>query len=291
MAVVAADRAGIGAHRDGAHAKPREGAQVGDEHLVIGMDRVFAGQIEGISILHQEFARAHGAEARADFVAELQLDMVEVERQVLVGLDVGPEDVGDHFLVGRAVEHRTLLAILDAQHFLAVSLVTTAFLPEFGRLERRHQQLNGACTVLLFADDGVDLVQHLLAERQPGIDALALLADHARAQHQAVGDDFRFLGIFLQDGHKIAGQAHGNFRLLTGLPHLAGIGRFEDHLRGLLPVPRRQGNPAPIEKPVDDRSKNPPGLAENVIFVKAGVRQMRQRQFFPHLSQKYKKRG
>ncbi len=213
VAVIAADRAGIGAHRDGAHAEPRKGAQIGDEHLVIGMDGVFAGHVEGIGILHQEFARAHGAETRADLVAELQLDMIEVERQALVGLDVGPEDIGDHFLIGRAVEHRALLAVLDAQHFLAIGLVTAAFLPEFGGLQGRHDQFDGAGTVLFLADDGVDLVQHLLAERQPGIDALALLTDHARAQHQAVRDDFRFLGIFLQDGHKIAGQAHGDFRL------------------------------------------------------------------------------
>ncbi|MBW9087972.1 hypothetical protein JNB91_08960 [Rhizobium wenxiniae] len=31
--------------------------------------------------------------------------------------------------------------------------------------------------------------------------------------------------------------------------------------------------------------------AKNVFLMKARVRQMRQRQFFPHVSQKYKKRG
>jgi len=41
---------------------------------------------------------------------------------------------------------------------------------------------------------------------------------------------------------------------LLGLPHHAGIGRFKDILRGLLPVPEAQENPAMIEKPVDDRS-------------------------------------
>ncbi|WP_281287387.1 hypothetical protein [Aliirhizobium smilacinae] len=39
------------------------------------------------------------------------------------------------------------------------------------------------------------------------------------------------------------------------------------------------------------KAENRQGLAENVIFMKAGVRQMRQGQFFPHVSQKYKKRG
>jgi hypothetical protein len=61
---------------------PREGAQVGDEHLVVGVDRAVLVEVEGIGVLHQELARAHGAEARAHLVAELPLDVVEVQRQV-----------------------------------------------------------------------------------------------------------------------------------------------------------------------------------------------------------------
>ena len=36
VAEVAADRAGIGAHRDGLQAEPREGPEIGDEHAVVG---------------------------------------------------------------------------------------------------------------------------------------------------------------------------------------------------------------------------------------------------------------
>jgi hypothetical protein len=42
MAEVAADRPGLGAHRDRLQAQPREGAQIGDEHLVVGMRRAGA---------------------------------------------------------------------------------------------------------------------------------------------------------------------------------------------------------------------------------------------------------
>ncbi len=82
-----------------------------------------------------------------------QLDVVEVERQVLVGLHVGAEDLGDHLLVGRAIEHLAVLAVLDAQHFLAIGVIAAALLPELGRLQRRHQKLDRAGAVLLFADD------------------------------------------------------------------------------------------------------------------------------------------
>ncbi len=39
-----------------------------------------------------------------------------------------------------------------------------------------------------------------------------LLADHAGAQHQPVGDDFRLLGVFLENGHEITGQTHDGFQ-------------------------------------------------------------------------------
>jgi hypothetical protein len=36
--------------------------------------------MEGVGIFHDEFAPAHHAEARADLVAELHLDLVEIGR-------------------------------------------------------------------------------------------------------------------------------------------------------------------------------------------------------------------
>ena len=121
--------------------------------LVVRMLGAGVVEVEGIGVLHQEFASAHQAEARPHLVAELPLDMVEVERQVLVGTHIGAEDLGDHFLVGRTVEHVALMAVPDAQHLLAVVLVAPAFAPQIGRLDRRHQQLDRAGAVLLLAHD------------------------------------------------------------------------------------------------------------------------------------------
>src|SRR3546814_17856950 len=45
--------------------------------------------------------------------------------------------------------------------------------------------------------------QHPEAERQPGVDAGAGLADHAGAQHEPVRDDLRLLRRFLQGRHEI----------------------------------------------------------------------------------------
>ena len=157
---IAADRSAFRHHRDRAQAHAGEGAQIGDEHAVIGVLGAVEIEIERIGVLHQEFAPAHQPEARPHFVAELPLDVVEVERQILVRAHIGAEDRRDHFLIGRAVEHVALVAVLDAQHFLAVGLVAAALAPQIGGLDGRHQELDRAGAVLLLAHDGADLLQH-----------------------------------------------------------------------------------------------------------------------------------
>ncbi len=157
---VAADRPAFRDHRDRAQAHAREGAQVSDEHAVIGVLGAGEIEVEGIGVLHQELAPAHHPEARPHLVAEFPLDVIEIERQILVGAHVAAEDLRDHFLVGRPVEHVALVAILDAQHFLAIGLVAAALAPQIGGLDGRHQKLDRAGAVLLLAHDGADLLQH-----------------------------------------------------------------------------------------------------------------------------------
>ena len=169
VAEVAADRARFRPHRNGGQAEPRESAQVSGELLIVGMARAGLIEVEGIGVLHQEFARAHHAEAGPHLVAKLPLDVIEIERQILVGAHRGAEDLGDHLLVGRPVQHVAVVPVADAQHLLAVIVVASGFAPEVSRLDGRHQDLDRAGAVLLLADNGADLVQHPDAERQPGV--------------------------------------------------------------------------------------------------------------------------
>ena len=113
--------------------------------------------------------------------------MIEGARQVAVALDVVAEDVGDHLLVGRAVEHLAVVPVLDAQHLRPIGVVAARLAPQVGRLERRHQHLDRAGPVLLLADDLLDLLEHPEAERQPGVDAGRGLADQAGAEASACG--------------------------------------------------------------------------------------------------------
>ena len=158
MTEVAADRPGFGAHRDRLQPHPREGAQVGDEHPVVGAPRRRLVEVETISILHQKLAAAHDAETGTLLVAEFPLDMIEIEREVLIGADVAPENPGDHFLVGRPIQQFALMPIGNPQHFRTVRIVAAALAPQIGQLQGRHQDLDGAGAVHLLAHHLLDLL-------------------------------------------------------------------------------------------------------------------------------------
>ena len=119
------------------------------------------------------------------------------------------EDIGDHLLVGGAVEHVAVLPVANAQHFGPVSVVAPAFAPQIGGLQGRHQHWNVTGANLLFVNDIFDFTQNLEAQRQPGIDAGRVLLDHPCTQHHPVTDNLRLGRIFAQHGHKVTGQAHG----------------------------------------------------------------------------------
>ena len=129
VAEVATDRTRIGHHGNDSHAQSSEGPQIGDEHSVVAVAGPRIVEIERIGVLHQEFTAAHDAEPRPDLVPELPLDVIEIDRQILVRSYRCPENLCHHLFVGRPIEDVTLVTILDAQHFLTVVFVTTGFPP------------------------------------------------------------------------------------------------------------------------------------------------------------------
>ena len=88
------------------------------------------------------------------------------------------------------------MAIGDTQHLLAVVVVASRFLPQVGRLYRRHEALVRADTVLLLTHDALDLLHDAKPERQPVVESRARLANHPGAQHQAVRDQGGFRRLF-----------------------------------------------------------------------------------------------
>ena len=75
-----ADFAGIRIHDPEGQPEALEDGRVSRVHGLVRSFEALSVDIEGIGVLHYEFARTHHAEARPDFVAEFGLDLVPVER-------------------------------------------------------------------------------------------------------------------------------------------------------------------------------------------------------------------
>ncbi|MNV86647.1 hypothetical protein D3C71_1806980 [compost metagenome] len=100
------------------------------------------------------------------------------------------------------------MTVGDAQHLGTVGVVTPGLTPQVGQLQRRHQQFDRPCPLLLLTHDAFDLAQNAQAQRQPGVDAGGLLFDHAGAQHQLVRHDLGVGRGFFEGRQEVARQAH-----------------------------------------------------------------------------------
>src|SRR5207244_4855307 len=109
--------------------------------------------VKRIRVLHEESAAAHEAEARADLVAELDLDLIEVLRQLAVGADLAAHEVGHDFLVRRAEAELAVVAVAHAEELRPVALPAPALAPELARTARRHQDLLASGGAHLLAAD------------------------------------------------------------------------------------------------------------------------------------------
>ncbi|MCY1397860.1 hypothetical protein D9M71_128800 [compost metagenome] len=209
MGTGAADRAGVGLYGAEVQAQAGEHVAVGLVHAVVGFLQGSLVDVEGVGVLHDELAATHQAEARADLVAEFGLDLVHVDRQLLIAVELVAGQVRDHFFVGRACAEVAVVAILQAQQFRTVLFPAPRLLPQFGRLDARHQHFQGAGGVHFFAHDGFNLAHHTKAHRQPGVETGGELADHAGPQHELVADDDRVGRGFFLCGEQILTGAHG----------------------------------------------------------------------------------
>src|SRR5689334_14557384 len=102
---------------DGAKFKlhAREDAGVGLVHLVVAFLHRRGIQVEGVSVLHQEFTGAHHPKARPNFIAKFNLDLVKIYGQLFVTAQLAARDVGDDFLMGWAITERPFVTIFDTQ--------------------------------------------------------------------------------------------------------------------------------------------------------------------------------
>src|SRR5213592_1534473 len=95
-----ANRSGIGRNRAKSQSEPREYPRVGVVHISVLAIKVGMARVKRVTVLHHKFASAHNTEAGAPLIAELRLNLVEVDRQLAVAFDFATRNIGDHFLGG-----------------------------------------------------------------------------------------------------------------------------------------------------------------------------------------------
>ena len=205
---IAADGAGVGFHGAEAQAQTLEDAAVGVVHQLVAFVGTGIAGIEGIGVLHDEFTAAHQAEAGADLVAELGLDLVQTHGQLAVGAHFAAHQVGDDFLMRGAKAVIAVVAVLEAQQLLAVVLPAAGLFPEVAGDDHGHEQLGETGGVHFLAHHALHVFQGLQAQRQVDVHAGGELADHAGAQQQLVADHFRFGRGFLERGDVGGAETH-----------------------------------------------------------------------------------
>ena len=86
----------------------------------VGLIQALIGHVEGVGILHREFAATQHTSAGALLIAVLGLNLIQRDREILIGGVHILDRAGKHFLVGRAKQHVCVLAILEAEEVIAV---------------------------------------------------------------------------------------------------------------------------------------------------------------------------
>src|SRR5256884_1606879 len=135
-----ADQAGIRLHGSKGEAAAGENALIGVIHFLVAELGAFLVPVEAVGVLHDELASPHEAEARTNFIPELGLDLITIQRELPIGTDVPTNQVCDHFLMRRTETEVALMTILDPEQLLPVKIPTTGFPPKFARRRDRHEQ-------------------------------------------------------------------------------------------------------------------------------------------------------
>ena len=120
LGCAAAHRAGDRRDDDVAHRQPVEDPLVGlAVRVVDGLEPVVV-DVEGVGVLHHELAAAQDAGPRPGLVAVLGLDLVQQQREVLVGAVLPLDRQREQLFVGGPEQIVVAAAVLEPEHAVAV---------------------------------------------------------------------------------------------------------------------------------------------------------------------------
>jgi hypothetical protein len=187
-----AHQAVVRIHDDVLEAQALEDALVRVAVLLVRDLESRIARVERVRVLHRELAAAQEPGARARFIPVLVLDLVDVQRQVLVRRVEVLHEQGEDLLVRRREQVVGALAVLEPEDAVAVGLPAATGLVRVARQQGGEVHFLRAEGLELLADDPLDLAAHLEAQWQPREDPGSLAADVPGAHEQAMA---RHLGI------------------------------------------------------------------------------------------------
>ena len=182
----AAHRPGHGRDDHVAQPEPVEDPDVSGP--VPGVTGLQAGvvEVEGVGVLHHELPAAQQPGPGPGLVAVLGLDLVDGQRQVLVGGIEVADQQGEHLFVGGPEQVVGALSVLEPEQIRAVLGPSAGGLVGFPGQQRREVHLLRADRVHLLADHPLHVAQHPVAQRQPAVDAGGGAADESGPDQQLV---------------------------------------------------------------------------------------------------------
>ena len=126
---VATDLAGVSDNGQSLDVAALADVGVGLLHLVVLLLQTLLRGREAVGVLHDELATAHQAKAGTELVAELVLDVVEVNGQLLVGTQLIANQGGHGLLVRGAQHELAAVAVIEAHEFLAIGVDAAGLAP------------------------------------------------------------------------------------------------------------------------------------------------------------------
>ena len=183
---VAADLAGVGDNGQSLNVAALADVGVGLLHLVVLLLQALLRGREAVGVLHDELAAAHQAKAGTELIAELVLNVIQVNGQLLIGAQLVAHQGRDGLLVRGAQHKLATMTVVKAHELLAIGIDTAGLTPQLGIDHNGHHELLGAGGVHLVAHDVLDLTNRAPSERQIGIETGGLLADHTGTKQQTM---------------------------------------------------------------------------------------------------------
>ena len=162
---VTADLAGVGDNGQSLNVAALADIGVGLLHLVVLLLQALLRGREAVGVLHDELAAAHQAKAGTELIAELILNVVQVDRQLLIGAQLIAHQSRDGLLVRGAQHKLATMTVVKAHELLAIGIDTARLTPQLGIDHNGHHELLGAGGVHLVAHDVLDLTNRAPSER------------------------------------------------------------------------------------------------------------------------------